>query len=162
LLLYFERDEARHVGLGVQYLPDLIRKMSRVEFAQFTAFQLKMLLYSLAGLKKLEPSLQVLGIEARELIACGSAKQLGFMNAVAREGGRASMQAWAGTVFDASIEAMFPCRPEALEWSFRGALARMKGAFDVCTGNLEGLSEPVRNRIYENIERMRVTSLRSS
>jgi hypothetical protein len=65
------------------------------------------------------------------------------------------MQAWAGTVFDAGVEAMFPCRPEALEWSVRGALRRFKGALDVCTGELEGLSAPVRNRIYENIERIK-------
>ena len=31
LLLYFEKDEARHVGLGTQYLPTMLRRMSRVE-----------------------------------------------------------------------------------------------------------------------------------
>ncbi len=155
LLLYFEKDEARHVGLGVQFLPELIRKMNSVEQARFTAFQLKLLLYSLAGLKKLEPHLAVLGIDARELIACGSQKQLTFMNDLAREAGQSSMQSWAGTVFDAGVEAMFPGRAEALDWTLRGAFERMKGAMDVCTGRLEGLSAPMRARINESVERVR-------
>lgn len=154
LLLYYEKDEARHVGLGVQYLPELIKKMSAVEHARFTAFQLKMLLYSLAGLKRLEPHLAVLGIDARALILFGAQKQLAFLNDLAREAGQASMQAWAGTVFDASIEAMFPPRAEALEWSLRGAYERLKGVVEVGIGYREGLSAPVRARISENVARV--------
>ncbi|HZU97184.1 MAG TPA: ferritin-like domain-containing protein [Planctomycetota bacterium] len=161
LLLYYEKDEARHVGLGVQFLPGLMAKMNRVDFARFTAFQLKMLLYSLAGLKKLEPHLAVLGIDARDLILFGSQKQLSFLNELAREAGHAPMQAWAGTVFDVGIETLFPGRPEALEWSVRGAYERLKGAFDVCTGRIEGLSAPVRARVYEGVERIKEEKLRA-
>jgi hypothetical protein len=156
LLLYFEKDEARHVGLGVQYLPELMRRMSPVEHARFTTFQLKMLLYSLAGLKRLEPHLAVLGISARDLILFGSQKQLTFLSDLAREAGQTPMQAWAGTVFDVAVEAYFPGRPEALERSLRGAYERAKGAFDVYTGRLEGLSAPVRARINDSVARVAV------
>src|SRR5262249_31085760 len=41
LLVYFEKDEARHVGLGTQVLPVMMRRMSRVEGARLSAFALK-------------------------------------------------------------------------------------------------------------------------
>ena len=41
LLPYYEKDEARHVGLGVMYLPRLLSKLSRVEAAGVVAFQLR-------------------------------------------------------------------------------------------------------------------------
>ncbi len=154
LLLYFEKDEARHVGLGVQFLPELMKKMSPVDHAAFTVFQLRMLLYSLAGLKRLEPHLAVLGINARDLILFGAQKQFTYMNDLAREAGHAPMQAWAGTIFDASIEAFFPASPTAYAWSFRGAYERMRGALDVCTGRIEGLSAPVRMRVQDSIAKL--------
>jgi hypothetical protein len=161
LLLYYEKDEARHVGLGVQFLPELMRRMSPLDHARFTVFQLRMLLYSLAGLKRLEPHLAVLGIDARDLILCGAQKQLTFLSELAREAGHAPMQAWAGTVFDAAVEAYFPGREEALEWSLRGAYERMRGALDVCTGKIEGLSAPVRARIHEALERTQAENRRA-
>lgn len=39
LLPYFERDESRHVGLGVMYVPRLIEKMDRREAARTARFQ---------------------------------------------------------------------------------------------------------------------------
>ena len=41
LLPYYERDEARHVGLGVMYTPKLLGDLSRVEAAGVAAFQLR-------------------------------------------------------------------------------------------------------------------------
>jgi hypothetical protein len=41
LLPYYEKDEARHVGLGVLYLPRLLKKLSTVEVAGVAAFQLR-------------------------------------------------------------------------------------------------------------------------
>src|SRR5688500_1140194 len=39
LLPYFEKDEARHVGLGIQYLPVLLRQVGMVETVKLNAFQ---------------------------------------------------------------------------------------------------------------------------
>jgi hypothetical protein len=41
LMPFYERDEARHVGLGVLYLPRLMAKLSTVELAGVVAFQLR-------------------------------------------------------------------------------------------------------------------------
>ena len=38
---YFERDEARHVGLGVLYLPKLLAKLGPIEAARLKLQQLK-------------------------------------------------------------------------------------------------------------------------
>src|SRR5262249_58347802 len=48
LMPYYEKDEARHVGLATQYLPALIRKMSRWEAAKPMAFQLRRASWTLA------------------------------------------------------------------------------------------------------------------
>jgi hypothetical protein len=75
LLRYYEKDEARHIGLGTQYLPELIERMSAPELAALTAFQLRLVFWSILSLKGLEPDLATLGIPARDMIARGMAKQ---------------------------------------------------------------------------------------
>lgn len=39
LMPYFEKDEARHVGLGMNYLPSLMAKMSTLEIVRLHAYQ---------------------------------------------------------------------------------------------------------------------------
>jgi hypothetical protein len=75
LLRYYEKDEARHVGLGVQLLPQLVRGLSRREALGLFAFQMRLLAWTLAGLKSLEPSLRTLGIDPRTILHLGRAKQ---------------------------------------------------------------------------------------
>ena len=74
LLLYFEKDEARHVGLGLQFLPGEMRRLSRPRAAKLLAFQIELLLAAIAELKALEPHLAVLGIDAREIFLLSTAK----------------------------------------------------------------------------------------
>jgi class 3 adenylate cyclase len=69
LLPYYERDEARHVGLGVMYLPTLLSSLSRVEAARVTAFQLRTVgLLITAGLP-MRDHFRNLGLEPRRLAA---------------------------------------------------------------------------------------------
>lgn len=75
LLLYFEKDEARHVGLGTQYLPTLIKEMTIAERVDFAAFQFKVVLWSMGGLKVMEPHLRALGIDPRRVMTLGKSKQ---------------------------------------------------------------------------------------
>jgi hypothetical protein len=79
LLTYYERDEARHVGLGVQYLPELMREMGRAEVLQLSAFQVRLLTYALWETKLIEKDLAVLGIEPRSLIDRARRKQMSAM-----------------------------------------------------------------------------------
>src|SRR5262249_57348901 len=66
LLRYYEKDEARHVGLGVQLLPRLIRGLSKRKGLALFAFQMRIYGWALGGLKSMEPSLRtrVLGPNA--------------------------------------------------------------------------------------------------
>lgn len=75
LLLYFEKDEARHVGLGTQYLPTLIQPMTLAERVDFAGFQFKVILWSMGGLKVMEPHLRALGIDPRRVMTLGKSKQ---------------------------------------------------------------------------------------
>ena len=76
LMPYYEKDEARHVGLGTQYLPVLMRKMNRWEGAKTMAFQLRLVFWTLAGLKAMEKDLSIMGIVARDMGDRGRKKQV--------------------------------------------------------------------------------------
>src|SRR5262249_60271974 len=65
LLRYYEKDEARHVGLGVQLLPRLIRGLSKRQGLALFAFQMRILGWALAGLKAMEPVLRALGLRPK-------------------------------------------------------------------------------------------------
>jgi hypothetical protein len=67
LLPYYERDEARHVGLGVLYLPRLLGQLSTVEAARAATFQLRCVgMLISAGLLMLD-NLERLGMHPREM-----------------------------------------------------------------------------------------------
>ena len=71
LLAYYEKDEARHVGLGTQFAPVLMKRQTPREAAETILFQLKLVFWSTASLKAIEPDLAVLGIAAPHLIERG-------------------------------------------------------------------------------------------
>lgn len=87
LLPYFEKDEARHVGLGIQALPQFLREMSLPRRLKFTAFQVQIVSHVLRSLKSLEPDLAVLGISAREVLEDGVAKVEREIENLMKEGG---------------------------------------------------------------------------
>jgi hypothetical protein len=76
LLLYYEKDEARHVGLGTQYLPSVLKRQSAVEAAGTIAFQLRLVFWTIASLKAMERDLAAIGITAPALIQTGRHKQM--------------------------------------------------------------------------------------
>jgi len=75
LLPYFEKDEARHVGLGTQVLPMLMRGMSRLESARLSAFSLRITFWLLASNRAMEPALRVLGLDPRRVLMLAKSKQ---------------------------------------------------------------------------------------
>lgn len=76
LLLYFEKDEARHVGLGLQYLPILVREMGPIQRARFTKFALEITVHLLSGLWSMSDDLRALGVDPRRVMRLGKSKQL--------------------------------------------------------------------------------------
>jgi hypothetical protein len=71
LLRYYEKDEARHVGLGTQFAPTLMRKQRGLDALDTMLFQLRLVFWSTASLKAMEKDLHVLGISAPRLIERG-------------------------------------------------------------------------------------------
>jgi hypothetical protein len=75
LLPYYERDEARHIGLGIQYLPDLLKEGGRLKIPRMTVYNLRLIFRALMSLQVLEPDLATLGIPASEMNRLGIQKQ---------------------------------------------------------------------------------------
>ena len=76
LLRLYEIDEARHVALGVNYLPKLMAEMAPHEIAALYAWQIKMFRMQLDGLKDIESDVRALGFSPRDVVRLGQAKQL--------------------------------------------------------------------------------------
>jgi hypothetical protein len=68
LLTYFERDEARHVGLGIQMLPPLLSKLRLPQVASLVMFELDLLVSAVIALKRIEPDLLSIGVDPRSVL----------------------------------------------------------------------------------------------
>lgn len=126
LLLYFERDEARHVGLGIQHTPDLVRGLGAVERARLNAFQMKILLSALFSLKSTEAQFRVLGVDPRAVAEVGKEKMMETMNMLAEAKG-AGVNEIAGPIvqrtFEATRELLFPREDASMMHRLREAAA---------------------------------------
>jgi hypothetical protein len=67
LLPYYEKDEARHVGLGVMYLPRLLKRLSPTETAAVLAFQLRSIALLMTAGMTMYDHLRAVGMEPRKL-----------------------------------------------------------------------------------------------
>lgn len=76
LLPYFEKDEARHVGLGTQSLPIMMRAMGRLEGARLSAFALKVSFWLIASNHAMAPALVELGLDPRRILQLAKSKQM--------------------------------------------------------------------------------------
>lgn len=126
LMRYFEKDEARHVGLGLQYLPSLLRGMPRARAAKLLLGQVQIMGYALAELKSLEPHLRTLGLDPRRIFTLGMAKQALAYQSLWGELGATPRgeDQLADRVLVATGDALFP----APEIASRGLLARLRAA----------------------------------
>ncbi|MEJ7596438.1 MAG: ferritin-like domain-containing protein [Kofleriaceae bacterium] len=67
LLYYFERDEARHVGLGVLTLPEVLEGLSDRDALALWWFQTRMQLEMIASGMTINPAFKALGIDPGEM-----------------------------------------------------------------------------------------------
>ena len=109
LLTYYERDEARHVALGILHLPRLVKHMTLPEAMRFYSWQFREYWSQLTMLKELEPHFKVLGLDAHQVAKLGRDKQIRAMKALIDELGY-DLQAQEVFLrfFDARIEWTFP------------------------------------------------------
>jgi hypothetical protein len=110
LLPLFERDEARHVGLGVQHMPTLLKRSSRRELVETFVFQMKILGWTFRGLKAHEPDFETLGISVRDIIDVGRNKMFTATEMMWEEMGleRPWVRRKVEAMIDASLEMVFP------------------------------------------------------
>jgi len=87
LLEYFEIDEARHVALGVKYLPQLIKKMNAIELAKFLLWQGRLINAEINGLRDLEEDFRNLGLDPLEVFEYAEKRQVECLKLVAEEMG---------------------------------------------------------------------------
>ena len=67
LLRYIERDEARHVALGVLYLPELAARATPLERLKNWAFNVEMFALTIAGGQLMDKHWRALGIDHRRM-----------------------------------------------------------------------------------------------
>lgn len=82
LMRYYERDEARHVGLGMQYLPSLLAGMSARQARNLFLFQVRLIFWAISELKLLSPDFAQLGIDPRHILDRAERKQLAALQQV--------------------------------------------------------------------------------
>ena len=110
LMKYYERDEARHVGLGMQYLPSLMLDMNKREVSAMITFQVRLLTWAMWELKLLEPDFITLGIDPRMIIERGRKKQLAALHEAFDAIGVASDESrnYAAATLNSVTELVFP------------------------------------------------------
>lgn len=134
LLPYYERDEARHVGLGIQMLPSLIANMSVLERIEFARFHLDLYGSAVMSLKALEPDLVSIGVDPRSLLAIGFRKQTDIDEMLREEFPKWPQDPPEKRLFAGMCEWLFPVgTPTAVE--------RAKAAVDVVRRKRPGVLE---------------------
>ena len=76
LLEYFERDEARHVALGVYHLPTVVKDLSTPQLVSLIVWQMRVFMLELYGLKELQEDFETLGLDPKSLFELAEKKQL--------------------------------------------------------------------------------------
>ena len=124
LLVYYERDEARHVGLGVQLVPSLIADLSIPERVDVALFQLNLLVSALASLKSMEPDLASIGVDTREVLAIGFRKQMDIDKAMRAEFPAMPEDPPVQRLFEGVSELLFPNKAAGETLSMPTRIAR--------------------------------------
>ncbi len=88
LLPYFERDEARHVGLGVLALPMVLPDLTELEAARLYLFQLKVNMLSMLGGMSMRDDFACLGVDQKEMQRYGFQLQHDVLAGMREGGGR--------------------------------------------------------------------------
>jgi hypothetical protein len=108
LMPYYERDEARHVGLGVQLVPQMLNALSIPGAIDVALFQLDLLVTTLIALKVIEPDLLLLGVDPRSMLGIAFRKQSEIDSMIKKEFPLWPEDPPVRRVFEAVCEVLFP------------------------------------------------------
>ncbi len=128
LMSYYERDEARHIGLGVQLVPQMVSKLSIPEAMSLALFQLDLLSSTLFSLKTIERDLVAIGVDPRSMLGMAFRKQADIDTKIRAEFAQWPEDPPLRRVFEGVCEALFPS--EGSEANVPTPL-RIKHAIDV-------------------------------
>jgi hypothetical protein len=108
LMSFYERDEARHIGLGLQLVPQLMSELTIFGAIDLALFQLDMLTATLISLKSIEKDLLALGVDPRSLLGIAFRRQSDIDDKI-----RAEFPQWPADpplrrAFEGICEALFP------------------------------------------------------
>lgn len=159
LLVYYERDEARHVGLGIQLVPQLIGEMSIPERISLALFQLELLASTLFSLKAMEDDLLAIGVDPREILAIGFKKHHEIHSAMKQEFPQWPDDPPVNRMFDGMCEALFPSEGAGAKKSIA---LRIKHGIEVAARAREGVLEVADRMRDERIASRRTESTRAS
>jgi len=87
LLAFYEIDESRHIALGIQYLPKLIKKMNKFQLASLIIWQAKVINAEIRGLKEIESDVVALGLDPLEIFEYAEKKQMECLELIAKQMG---------------------------------------------------------------------------
>lgn len=76
LLTYYERDEARHVALGVLHLPKMLKRLTVPEAIDLWTWEFREYWRQFEMLKELAPHFRTLGVDPRAILEVGKDKQI--------------------------------------------------------------------------------------
>ncbi|MED5369983.1 MAG: ferritin-like domain-containing protein [Myxococcota bacterium] len=113
---HLEEDEVRHVSVGLGVLPPRIRRMSRVRKADLAAWQLRLFLLEMRGLKQLERPLRELGFKPMDVLRLGHSKQLFVVDLLTRDLGDPVV---AARLFNRAVELQ-----RSMDWEDDSTFAR--------------------------------------
>lgn len=109
LLQFYERDEARHVGFGVQAAPVLMGEAGPVERARLLAFEGRVLSAMLLSVKNVEEDLRQVGADPRALLEDGARRFSTILADYRQVAGETSPEGrMLARLFDAVLDGMFP------------------------------------------------------
>jgi hypothetical protein len=108
LMGYYERDEARHIGLGLQLVPQMIAELSLPGAVDLGVFQLDLLMTTILSLKTIERDLLALGVDPRSLLGIAFRKQEEIDSKIRDEFPRWPADPPIRRAFEAFCEALFP------------------------------------------------------
>ncbi|MBX2804032.1 MAG: ferritin-like domain-containing protein [Myxococcales bacterium] len=140
LLELYERDEARHVALGVLHLPRMIHGMTPAEAADLWAWEFQEFWNQVGMLKELQPHFEALGIDVRDVVRIGRAKQVRANQLLMEEMG-SSLPVLEAFVrfFDAKTEWHWPEAPRADLWE------RARGVIRAANRGMGQVQAPLSN-----------------
>ncbi len=110
LLPYYERDEARHVGLGHQLLPSAFLSCGRRQRIGAQLSQTWLAITAIGELKELEDHLRTLRIDPHRIIRHAQDRMLANLKELELAGSERARVDWVGGLIEGIIEAMFPSR----------------------------------------------------